>query len=135
MPDGMIEYRRHDVAYFAPSPWSKGKSVQPQFHVHGADILQIHRSPFRNDVIRKIESVGLDGGVGFFLFGQLVFAVVGNEFRDGFRHKRTDATGREQRARPFGDRLSHGHVGDVQGVDAGAALQFGLSRARRPQDA
>ena len=42
-------------------------------------------------MIRKIESVGLDGGVGFFLLGQLVFAVVGNEFRDGFRHKRTDA--------------------------------------------
>ncbi|HTF68861.1 MAG TPA: hypothetical protein VK638_39890 [Edaphobacter sp.] len=60
--------------------------MQPQFHVHGTDILQIHRSPFRNDVVRKIERVGLDGGIGFFLFGQLVFAVVGNEFRDGFRH-------------------------------------------------
>ena len=72
----MIEYRRHDVAYFAPCSWSKDESVQPQFHVHGADILQIHRSPFRNNVIRKIESVGLDGGIGFLLFCQLVVAVV-----------------------------------------------------------
>ena len=61
MPDGMIEYRRHDVAYLAPCSWGKGESVQPQFHVHGTDILQIHRSPFRNDVVRKIESIGLDG--------------------------------------------------------------------------
>ena len=57
----MNEYSRHDVAYLAPCSWGKGESVQPQFHVHGTDILQIRRSPFRNNVVRKIESIGLDG--------------------------------------------------------------------------
>jgi len=50
-------------------------------------LLQIHRSPFRNNVIRKIESVGLYGGIGFLLFCQLVVAVVGYEFSDGLRRR------------------------------------------------
>lgn len=73
MPDGMIENRRHDVTNLASCTWCKLQRMQPQFHVHGADIMQVHRSPFGNDVIRKIESVCFNSGVGFLLFDQLVF--------------------------------------------------------------
>jgi hypothetical protein len=50
------------------------------------------------------------------------------------RHQRGDAAGRIKSAGPRGDRLSDGHLGDVQGVDVRAAVQSILSRAWIPED-
>ena len=82
----MIEDCGQYVAYLAPCSRCKRKRVQPQFHVYGADILQICCSPLGDDMVCKVKRICLDGCVGFFLFGQLVLAVVGDKFGDRFRH-------------------------------------------------
>jgi hypothetical protein len=51
MADGVIEYRRHDVANLAPRARGILESMQPQFHIHSANIRQIERTPLGDDVI------------------------------------------------------------------------------------
>jgi hypothetical protein len=47
----------------------------------------------------QVVSVGLDGGVGFLLFRQFVFAVVGYEFADRFRNDELGIDGVAKRIR------------------------------------
>ena len=86
MSNGVIKDSRHNVTDFAPGAWGEPKVVQPHFHIHSADILQICRPPFGDDMICKVMRIGLDSSVGLFLSSQLVLAVVGYELSYRLRY-------------------------------------------------
>jgi hypothetical protein len=65
MPDGVIENRRHDVANLAPRTRCVLQGVQPQFHIHSANIRQIERTPLGDDVICQVVRICFDGGIAF----------------------------------------------------------------------
>jgi hypothetical protein len=82
----MIESCRHDVANFAPCARCVFQGVQPQLHIHSANIRQIECAPLGDDAICQIVCIRFDGGLGFLVLRQFMATVVGYKLSDRFRH-------------------------------------------------